>query len=75
MSNKIIISRIDGIGVARKIVTSGKTKGIVDRFTNALTNYCSDISDNTVTYMRKKVWDDDISDFLFPPYVECEYVE
>jgi hypothetical protein len=37
-------------------------------------SYCSYDNDNVTTYVQKKEWVINLNDYLFPPYVECEYV-
>jgi len=35
---------------------------------------CSIESDGTTTYVQKKEWDQNVENYKFPPFVECEYV-
>jgi hypothetical protein len=35
---------------------------------------CSPESDGTTTYVQKKEWDENVENYKFPPYVDCEYV-
>lgn len=35
---------------------------------------CSPESDGTTTFVQKKEWDENVENYKFPPYVDCEYV-
>lgn len=37
--------------------------------------YCSELSDNKTTYVQEKVFDNITNTFIYPPYVECSYVD
>lgn len=72
MSN-ILISKQNGIGVVLQNPNFSKN---VDPTSGKSLNYpsCSDISDNLTTYVLKSTWVTALNNYLFPPYVECEYV-
>ena len=70
---KILISKINGTGVVRQNTTS---KVFKDRVEGKLFNEpsCSIESDSLTSYVQRKEWVIEKSDYLIPPYVECEYV-
>ena len=76
MNGRIIITRDNIAGASRNIVPSYK-RGFDDTFgSNAnKTPSCSLISDEITTYVSNKVWDTNLQNFIYPPYVECEYVD
>lgn len=52
---------------------SGKLDGkALERNVQAIK--CSPESDGTTTYVQKKEWDENVENYKFPPYVDCEYV-
>jgi hypothetical protein len=72
-NNRIVISRIRATGSVRMTTPTTKTIDQVDG--RALKKaYCSYDNDNITTYVQKKEWAINLNDYLFPPYVECEYV-
>jgi hypothetical protein len=72
--NKITTSKDDGIGVVRQSVDF--TKSVDPRSGSSLNiPKCSYESDNVTTYVLKSVWSTALNNFIFPPYVECEYVD
>ena len=59
--------------VRSKEKSSGKLDGrALDRNIEAIK--CSPESDGTTTYVQKKEWNEDVENYKFPPYVNCEYV-
>ena len=74
INNKIIISRINAVSALRNR-TPGLTKTEGGRVNAADIPYCSYEHDNLTTYVRKKEWVIELNAFIFPPYVECFYVE
>jgi hypothetical protein len=72
-AKRVVISKINGTGVVRQNTTS---KVFKDRFEGKLLNEpsCSIDSDNLTTYVQIREWVIDKNDYLYPPYVECEYV-
>lgn len=76
MNRKTVITKINTIGAMRRFTPKGRTEGIVNtQLKNPRNLICSDIHDPFTTYVRKLVWNNISKDYLFPPYVECEYVE
>ena len=78
MSNKkIIISRINAIGALRQNPMTLKSKPTNDNFSGRALKkpYCSYDNDNITTYVQQKEWNIINNNYLFPPYVECEYVD
>jgi hypothetical protein len=74
VSKKIIVSKINAIGAMRQNLKSLKTTDQPSG--NALRKiFCSKDNDNVTTYVQKKEWVISLNDFLFPPYVDCEYVQ
>jgi hypothetical protein len=75
-TKKIVSSKINGIGVMRQFVTQGKSKGISDQINGRALKkaYCGIDNDNITTYVQKRQWVISLNDYLYPPYVECEYV-
>lgn len=75
-TKKIVGSKMNGIGVMRQFKTDGKTKGISDQISGKALKkaYCSIDNDNITTYVQKRLWVINLNDYLYPPYVECEYV-
>lgn len=75
-TQKIVSSKINAIGAMRVFKTDGKYKGFSDEFSDRALKkpYCSIDNDNVTTYVQKKEWNISLNDYLFPPYVECEYV-
>ena len=73
MAKKIVISRINSIGVMRQATPNRK---VIDKISDRALKkvYCSIDNDSVTTYVQKKEWVISLSDYLFPPYVECEYV-
>jgi hypothetical protein len=72
-SNRIVVSKIRATGSMRSALPNTKTRDQIDG--RALKNaYCSYDNDNITTYVQKKEWVINLNDYLFPPYVECEYV-
>ena len=73
MAKKIVISRINAIGAMRDSAPKAKT---VDKISGRALKkvYCSIDNDSVTTYVQKKEWVISLNDYLFPPYVECEYV-
>ena len=70
---RIVISRIRATGSMRSALPNTKSIDNIDG--RALKkNYCSYDNDNVTTYVQKKEWVINLNDYLFPPYVECEYV-
>ena len=70
---RIVISRIKATGSMRSALPNTKSIDNIDG--RALKkNYCSYDNDNVTTYVQKKEWVITLNDYLFPPYVECEYV-
>ena len=70
---RIVISRIKATGSMRSALPNTKSIDNIDG--RALKkNYCSYDNDNVTTYVQKKEWVINLNDYLFPPYVECEYV-
>jgi hypothetical protein len=77
MSNKkIIITKINAIGALRQNIPSLLSSPTNDQFSGRGLKrpYCSYDNDNVTSYVQKKEWDIALNDYLFPPYVECEYV-
>lgn len=73
MIKKTVISKINATGAMRRSVPSQKRISKLDR--TKPTIYCSIENDPFVTYMVKTIWLEDLNKFIYPPYVECEYVE
>ncbi len=73
MAKKTVVSKINAVGAMRQNVQSTKT---IDTFSGRALRriYCSIDNDNVTTYVQKKEWVISLNDYLFPPYVECEYV-
>lgn len=73
MNKKIVVSKINTIGSMRQNIGTNKT---LDKPSGRALRriYCSIDNDNLTTYVQDKVWVITLNDFLFPPYVECEYV-
>jgi hypothetical protein len=71
---KTIVSKINAIGAMRQNKTNLKT---IDKPSERALRqiYCSIDNDNITTYVQKKEWVITLNDYLFPPYVECEYVQ
>lgn len=71
--NQILTSKQDGIGVVNQNAPYNK----VVREQKGTLNLprCSYESDSVTTYVLKSVWHQELNSFLFPPYVECEYVD
>jgi hypothetical protein len=77
--NKTIYSKINSVGAIRYNKPSSKffdkSCGCDEKITdNTKKNSCSRDNDSITTYMQKKTWVIALNDYLFPPYVECEYV-
>jgi hypothetical protein len=73
MAKKTVVSKINATGAMRQNI--GATKTIDKASGRALRRiYCSIDNDNVTTYVQKKEWVISLNDFLFPPYVECNYV-
>ena len=72
-TKRVIISKINGVGVVRKNATS---KVFKNRFEGKISREpsCSIDNDDLTTYVQIKEWVIDKKDYLHPPYVECEYV-
>ena len=75
-TKKIVASKINAIGAMRQFKTDGKSKGLFDQISDKALKkpYCSIDSDNITTYVQKREWVINLNDYLYPPYVECEYV-
>ena len=75
-TKKIVASKINAIGAMRQFTTNGKSKGLSDSFSDKALKkaYCSIDNDNITTYVQKREWVITLNDYLYPPYVECEYV-
>ena len=73
MNKKTIVSKINAIGAMRENIKSTKT---IDKPNGRALRkiYCSIDNDSVTTYVQKKSWVVTLNDYLFPPYVECEYV-
>ena len=72
-NKRIVISRIRATGSMRSALPNTKT--IDQKDGRALKKgYCSYDNDSITTYVQKKEWVINLNDYLFPPYVECEYV-
>lgn len=76
MNKKIVISRINSSGSVRNFKTGNKSTGISNQIDGrALAdNYCSEDNDNITTYVQLKQWSIELTKYIYPPYVECEYV-
>lgn len=78
MANIIRQARSTGPG-STSIVRGADTKNLDKKDGKALQrNFdaikCSPESDGTTTYVQKKEWNEDIENYKYPPYVDCEYV-
>lgn len=75
-NKKIIASKINATGAMRTFTQGGKSKGLFDQFSDKALKkaYCSIDNDSITTYVQKKEWVASLSEYLYPPYVECEYV-
>ena len=72
-NKKTVISKINATGAMRQSKSGIKTNDKISG--RALKKaYCSIDNDNITTYVQKKEWVISLNDYLFPPYVECEYV-
>jgi hypothetical protein len=72
-NKKTVISRINSIGAMRQNITGVQVNDKISG--RALKKaYCSIDNDSITTYVQKKEWVISLNDYLFPPYVECEYV-
>jgi hypothetical protein len=68
---RIIISKINAVGAVR----NATTKTFKDQVENKSKPFsCSIDSDSLTSYVQKKEWVITKSDYLYPPYVECDYV-
>lgn len=72
-SKRVIISRIDGVGVMRKNQPSVKSNDKISGDSLAAI-VCNLFYDNKTTYMQKKEWNATNQEYEFPPYAECDYV-
>ena len=75
-TKKIIASKTNATGAMRQFTTNGKSKGLADPLSGRALKkaYCSVDNDNITTYVQKREWVLTLNDYLYPPYVECEYV-
>ena len=75
-TKKIVASKINAIGAMRQFKTDGKSKGLFDQISDKALKkaYCSIDNDSITTYVQKKEWIPNLNEYLYPPYVECEYV-
>lgn len=76
-SSRISISRVNGSPTVRfvnTLVNKNKSENN-GKAVEMLAIYCSELSDNKTTYVQKKVWTKEIKNYLYPPYVDCGYVE
>jgi hypothetical protein len=71
-TKRVVISKINGTGVVRQNTTSKVYKDQIENKSKAFS--CSIDSDSLTSYVQKKEWVITKSDYLYPPYVECEYV-
>lgn len=72
-SKKVVISRINTAGSIRQFKTTDKSLDTFDgKSLKAV--LCDSENDNKTTYVQKKIWSVTLNDYLFPPYVDCEYV-
>lgn len=76
MKTKISIARIStNQNVSFINQQNGKMQGVGDKYNAAYSTIaCSNLSDNKTTYVQKKVWNIEMKNFIYPPYVECDYV-
>jgi hypothetical protein len=73
ITNKIIISKANEIGSLRNMGSGdNKTTKIGGKVIKHI--YCSYDNDSVTTYVQQKEWIPTLNDYLYPPYVECEYV-
>lgn len=73
-NKKVVISKINAPSAMRNIQQTTKNdQKISGRALDK--NYCSEDYDSITTYVQLKVWSIELTKYLYPPYVECEYVE
>ena len=76
MNKRVVISRDNYTGSMRKTIAFNKSENrISGNELNIGKPYCSIDNDNITTYVQKQVWGNRIFRYIYPPYVECEYVE
>jgi hypothetical protein len=73
VNKKVVVSKINAVGAIRQNSLSAKSSDQTGLgITTAIS--CSLEFDNKTTYMQEKIWSLSLNDYLYPPYVECDYV-
>jgi len=73
VKNKTVITKIVTPGAMRQSVRKDDFTQRIDKRATKIA--CSAESDGVTTYVQLKEWDIETQNYLYPPYVECEYVE
>lgn len=75
-NKKVVISKINSVGSVRNFKTRNKIAGAPNQIDGRALedNYCSEDNDSITTYVQLKNWSVELTKYIYPPYVDCEYV-